>query len=156
MNFKSIFLPILFLFVFMGNLAAQTTSTKYYYFDSNWELTTRANHTYFRKVEVQPSGGYVNPIIDYYRDGTVQCIIKADYFKLTSGKSFLESGGKNGEMFFYNQNAELTSYHKYASGQLIDSYQSQQKGEEWTAQDIKDGLDLAYSAWMLYKLFKGN
>ena len=155
MNFKLIFSSFLFTVICFVNLNAQ--NTKYYYFDQNWQLTTWENCTYFRKVELNANGNYVNPIVDYYKNGEVQCIIKADYFKLTSGDSFLNSGGKNGEIAFFDRYGELQRYDRYSNGLLIDSQGPQaQNGSDWTTQDVIDGVNLAMTAWQVYKFFKGK
>lgn len=143
-----------------ASIHAQETTSKYYYFDSDWQITTSTDYAYFRKVDVYPNGNYKTPIVDYYRDGQVQCVIEADYFKLNSGASFLEAGGKNGNITFYNREGNVISYRKYANGQLIENYTPQHPVKNWldsiTVEDVQDGLEIALVAWQAYKIIKGK
>ncbi len=160
MDIKNIFFSlILAAFCFTG-ANAQQSEVKYYFFDSNWEITTSKNYSYYRKVEVNANGNYLNPIVDYYRNGNVQCIIKADNFKLNSGGGFLDSGGKNGEMAYYDASGNMINYRRYANSQLIDNINVGEKktnsNNEWTTADVVDVLEIGVAAYEIYRLFKGK
>lgn len=158
MKVKIIITSFLFTVICLTSTHAQENKTKYFFFDSNWKITTSKNYTYYRKVEVNSKGNFVNPIVDYYGNGEVQCIIKADYFNLQSGRTFLEAGGKNGEIAYFDTSGKMTSYQRYVNGKLIENQQlqKQKKSSEWTTADIVDGLELALTAYQVYRFFKGK
>ena len=156
MKIKIIFASLLLTAICLTSINAQQTSTKYYFFDSNWKVTTSKNYSYYRKVEVNSTGNYINPIVDYYRNGEVQCIVKADFYNIRSGGAFLTAGGKNGETAFFDSTGKMIAYQRYANGRLIENKQIQNTESEWTTADIIDGVEIALTAWEVYKFFKGK
>lgn len=155
---KIIIASLLLTVVCLTSINAQKSSTKYYFFDSNWKITTSKNYSYYRKVDVNAKGNYTNPIVDYYRNGEIQCIVKADFYTLNSGGTFLKSGGKNGETAFFDTAGKMVSYQRYANGRMVENkqIQSQNTESEWTTEDIIDGVGMALTAWEVYKFFKGK
>jgi hypothetical protein len=153
MKFNILFSFSIF-FIVGSSLFAQETQTKIYFFDSNWQKATTDNYTYYRLVEVYPNGNYKNPIVDYYRNGAVQSIIKADSYNLSSGASFTDAGGRNGEIFFYDISGELESYYKYVDREIVTYHNSKEEEDEWT---LEDGLKIAqigYTAIQILRLLK--
>lgn len=144
----------------LTSLQAQETTAKYYFFDSNWQITTSDDYAFFRKIDVYPNGTYKTPIVDYYSDGKVQCVIKADYYTLNNGGSFLEAGGKNGELTFFNRSGDIIGYQKYVNGVMVENRTTKNSISDWynsiTKEDVKNGIEIALVAWQAYKFIKGK
>ena len=156
MKIKSLLITFVLAFICLSAISAQNTQTKYYFFDSDWKITTSKDYTYYRKVEVYKNGGYANPIVDYYRNGQVQSIIKSDVFNLSSGTGFLSSGGKNGEIAFYNKAEQMVGYRRFVNGKLVEERKPQAQQDWLTAENVQAGLEMAYTAYQLYRLVKGK
>ncbi len=156
MKIKSLLITLVLAFICLSGIDAQETQTKYYFFDSDWKITTSKDYTFYRKVEVYKNGSYANPIVDYYRNGQIQCIVRSDAFNLTSGANFLDAGGKNGDIAFYNKSEELVAYRRYVNGKLVEERKPQVQEDWLSAQNVQAGLEMVYTAYQLYRLVKGK
>ncbi len=95
---------------------AQTT--KYYFFDSDWKLTISTDCSYYRKVEYNSNGAIITPIIDYYKNGNIQCMLyPTDYFSATCASG--NCGTQNGYTKYFHPNGNLSGYRRLQNGQLV-------------------------------------
>lgn len=98
-----------------------TAQNKTFYFDSNWNATTISNASFYRIAYYNSSGGFTGKIIDYYPDGTKQCVVQTDTYRLRCGSSPISCGMENGTSTWYNRNGTKSSWARIEDGKIIGS-----------------------------------
>lgn len=133
------------IFLLLANVSFSQT-TKYYYFDANWNLTSgNSNYYYYRVAKFNSNGEFLNPIIDYYRNGVIQSKISTDYFVFTSGDGKI----RNGSSTHFNKVGVMTGYQNYKNGRFVgklyfNAYEEIIKGVGCTYGDCENGYGIVY------------
>lgn len=157
MNLKSFFIFLFAILISTSAFSQKDNTRRYYKFDNNWKYTTSDYYTYYRIVDYNSQGNFVGNIVDYYKNGNVQCIVEADTYIMTCGGEFSECGGENGKLYFYDINGNLTMYQEYRNGIRIDKkVYKKENNYEITGADVATGLEIAYNAYLLWKVFSKN
>lgn len=89
------------------------------YFDSNWQETTNKYAPYYRIIEYNSRGQFTGVIEDYYRDGTLQCALEADYYRLGCGSHPTDCGMKNGTVAWYHKNGKISKLIRIKDREII-------------------------------------